>query len=936
MSTIRKALLLVWLINPIFSFAQDTEIKYLSGRDCNNTVEWQFFCTAGRNSGKWTTIKVPSNWEQEGFGTYNYGHAKDSIRGKEKGIYKYQFDVPLSWKDKQVEIVFEGSMTDTEVEINGKSAGPIHQGAFYRFKYDITKFLKYGKINELKAVVAKHSANESVNKAERYADFWIFGGIFRTVYLQVKPRQNIERVAIDAKTDGSFSANVFLNNIRSVDRIEVRICDLEGNTVGTPFSSSLSSKDKMVSVEAKVSDIKSWNPESPNLYDAVFALYKKGDIVHQISKRFGFRTVEVRKRDGIYVNGVKLKLKGVNHHTFRPETGRTSSKSMSVEDVNLIKDMNMNAVRCSHYPPDQHFLDVCDSIGLFVIDELTGWHDAYDTEVGSKRAKEMVVRDVNHPSILIWDNGNEGGTNPDFDPVIRSYDIQKRPIVYPWQTHDGITAQHYRNYDYGAGTYWNGHDIVLPTEFLHGLYDGGAGSGLFDYWEYMLKKPKASGGFLWVFADEGVVRTDKNNEIDTYGSAAPDGILGPHHEKEGSFFAIKEIFSPVFFEDKDITESFDGAFNIENRYLFSNLNSCDFKWKLAKMPVPDGELNGIMEKSGIASAPDIEAGHKGMLKLNLSSDWFSYDVLYVTATDKTGREIYTWSWPVKLPSDVMVRLMKKSGEKSVTCQEKDSVLIVKAGNIEYTVGLNDGLLKKVVNTKGEIPFNNGPVICSGKTFFKSLRHQMKGDTLLVTCSFDEKESRMKEFVWTFYPSGWARLNIIYTNPEYDADFQYMGVSFDYPENFVKSVKWLGDGPYRVWKNRMHGVELGIHIKRYNDTMTGIPPLVYPEFKGYHSKLYWAKIITKGQAFTVVTSSEDVFLRLYTPSQPESVWNTAPPFPPGDISFMQAIPAMGTKSNKQENMGPSGRLNQFFDYGPYDSWRKRCKKLVLYFNFSENQ
>jgi beta-galactosidase/beta-glucuronidase len=217
-------------------FAQQTEIKFLSGTDAANTVDWDFFCTDGRNSGKWTKIPVPSNWELQGFGTYNYGHdwKSDDIKlGQEHGLYKYEFEVPSSWKGKTVNIVFDGSMTDTEVKINGKPAGEIHQGAFYRFKYDISKLLKYGKTNLLEVDVAKHSSNESVNKAERQADFWIFGGIFRPVFLEVLPETHFDRIAIDAKADGSFNTFLELNQSENEYSVSVELFDSEGNKIGS-------------------------------------------------------------------------------------------------------------------------------------------------------------------------------------------------------------------------------------------------------------------------------------------------------------------------------------------------------------------------------------------------------------------------------------------------------------------------------------------------------------------------------------------------------------------------------------------------------------------------------------------------------------------------------------------------------------------------------
>ncbi|MCW0481817.1 glycoside hydrolase family 2 TIM barrel-domain containing protein [Gaoshiqia sediminis] len=928
------------LVQGFAATAQKTELKYLSGTGSEQPVEWQFFCTDGENSGQWTTIPVPSNWELQGFGKYNYGHAKDGERGKEKGLYRHSFEAPSDWKGKAVNLVFEGSMTDTEVKINGKLAGPIHQGSFYRFKYDVSRLLKYGATNQLEVSVAKHSANESVNRAERYADFWIFGGIFRPVYLEAKPQQHIERVAIDARADGSLTAEVFLQKPTGLETLKAQVFDLSGNPVGSEFSASVSKGVSMVQLQSHIPNMKAWNPENPNLYQVTVSLISKGKVVHEVTERIGFRTVEVRERDGVYVNGVKIKFKGVNRHTFRPETGRSSCKAFSIEDVKLMKEMNMNAVRMSHYPPDKHFLEVCDSLGLFVLNELAGWHDAYDTEVGSKLVQEMVTRDVNHPSIVLWSNGNEGGHNLELDPLFGQYDIQKREVIHPWNEFNGFATQHYRAYDYGAGTYWNGHLITMPTEFLHGMYDGGHGAGLWDYWELMWSKSRAAGGFLWVFADEGVVRTDKNNEIDTDGSHAPDGILGPHHEKEGSFFAIKEIWSPVRPDDSDITADFDGKIKLENRYFYTNLKECSFSWKLAKFPLP-GSSENVKTVTGTASAPDIEPGQKGVLQLSLPADWAGYDVLYFTATDRFGNEIYTWSRAIKLPSDMIAKLLSKSeSNNALSFTETNNVFRIKAGTVEYSIGKTDGMLKKVVNEKGEIPFRNGPEMSAGLTAFKSLEMKNYTDSLMLICSFNTDKSdstRMKEFTWTFYPSGWARLHLYYVPEVYDKDFDYMGVNFSYPEELVTGVKWLGRGPYRVWKNRMQGVELGVHQKDYNNTITGVAPLIYPEFKGYHANLYWAKIESKEQSFTVATSTEDVFLRLYTPAQPEKVYErTAPAFPAGDISFMQAIPPIGTKSNDPWNMGPSGKKNMFFDYGPYDNWRTRSKQMTLYFNFDAGQ
>ena len=200
-----------FLIHSIGANAQETIVQYLSGKGRLDQVEWDFFCSDGRNSGKWTTIKVPSNWELENFGTYNYGHdhKNQAIKyGKEYGLYKHEFAVPQDWEGKTIQIVFEGAMTDTEVKINGQSAGETHQGGFYRFQYDISDLVDYGGDNLLEVKVSKFSSNESINEAERYADYWIFGGTYRPVYLEVLPELHFQRLAVDARADGELSIQI--------------------------------------------------------------------------------------------------------------------------------------------------------------------------------------------------------------------------------------------------------------------------------------------------------------------------------------------------------------------------------------------------------------------------------------------------------------------------------------------------------------------------------------------------------------------------------------------------------------------------------------------------------------------------------------------------------------------------------------------------------
>lgn len=909
------------LLVPVLSFSQVTEKVYLSGTGSDHTLNWDFMCTGGMNANKWTTIAVPSCWELQGFGKYDYGYAKDSIRGKEKGLYIHRFNVPANWKGKAINLVFEGVMTDAEVKVNGKPAGEIHQGAFYAFKYDVTKLLKYGKENLLEVTVSKHSSNQSVNEAERKADFWIFGGIFRPVWLEVLPQAHIRHVSIDAKASGLFDANVWVTGCANY--LVTRIYSSKGQLIDSSETTRKSHTRELYTPINLINNPKLWSPEFPNLYTAEFTIYEGNIPLHTVTKQFGFRTIEVKQRDAIYVNGVKVKMKGVNRHAFRPETGRTTSKQISIEDVLLMKEMNMNAVRMSHYPPDDHFLDVCDSLGLFVMDELTGWHGHYDTKVGSKLVKEMIDHDMNHPSIIFWANGNEGGHNLELDSLFTQYDIQQRPVVHPWQLFGGFDTQHYREYNYGIGNYENGKEIVMPTEFLHGWFDGGHGAGLEDYWEKMWHNPLSAGGFLWDFADNAVVRKDLHDSLDTDKDRAADGILGPHHEKEGSFYTIKEVWSPVYFERKEITDAFDGKLNLENRYHFTNINQCSFAWKLRKFG-----LRNIEEKDGTAVAPDIKPGEKGVLQLQLSADWKDYDVLYVTATDLYKRELFTWSFIISSPKRTGERMVVKEGNNNINSSEADSLLTVSIKDMIVVFNKNNGLLVSVKNAKGDLPFNNGPVVQEGVNNFKGIKHYMDGKNLVVESVFDKKDSYNK-VKWTVYPSGWIKLDVSYFPSAYFTNFA--GINFSFPENEILSVTYMGNGPYRVWKNRMKGGQFGIWNKQYNSTETGENPWIYPEFKGYYSNYYGGYFFTKNNRFTVVSETEGMFLRLFTPAWKTDQWhNYEPLFPSGDISFMQGISSIGTKNQRNETTGPMGVKNIYYDYEKEPS---RALHINLYFNFS---
>lgn len=911
------------------SGAQTKQIQYLSGTDNLHTKTWDFMCTGGRNSGYWTKIPVPSHWEQQGFGSYNYGrdyktNGKNARFADEKGIYKHSFTVPAAWKNKEVFIVFEGSMTDTEVKINGQKAGDIHQGAFYRFKYNITNKLKWGAANHLEVTVSKMSADPSVNNAERLADYWVLGGIFRPVYLEAVPKEYIDYTAIDAKADGKFAMQVFLKNIQSGKTLQADILDKNSKVVGQAMAVAKKG-DSLVTLSTVVPGAKQWTSETPNMYTVRVHLKQAGKNVYTTTDKFGFRTIEIRKGDGIYINGVQVKMKGVNRHVWWPETGRCINPALDLLDAQLIKEMNMNAVRCSHYPPDVSFLNICDSLGIYVLDELAGWQKWYSTSAGQPLVREMVIRDVNHPSIIFWDNGNEGGTNKELDDDFYKWDFSNRPVIHPHHrpgnAHNGIDCNHYEDY-YSTKKILDDSLIYMPTEFLHSQDDGGGGSAMADFWDLHWNSKRSGGGFIWAFVDEAIVRTDFNNVLDANGLNANDGILGPHREKEGSFYALKEIFSPVKITLNQLPANFNGNIPVENRYHYTNLNQCTYQWALVNYRSPYDNLAGYtVKKRGNAVSPSILPAQTGVLSLSLPADYASYDAMVLVALDPFKKEINKWTWKIKDNGSLLQPILQsKAGVTGIT--QTDTTYALTSNDVSVILDKRTGLLRGTKHAMMDnLSFANGPVLVQGNASVTGSRQYKEGNNEVVEFTYNGNMNYAK---WTMQPNGWVGLEYEYN---LNGAYPFAGISFNYPENFVLGAKWLGKGPYRQWKNRMAGTPVNVWQNLYNNTHTGYPPVVYPEFKGYYGDISWMEFSTVEGKFYVASKDTGLFVRLFDFYGLSGAYRPHPQLPVGNISFLDCIPPIGTKlalniSYNTSQLGPQSEPTHIT--GPV--------KRTLYFYF----
>jgi hypothetical protein len=989
--------------------APETERLYLSGRGPADAVPWEFTVTAGRRAGEKSTLPVPSHWEQHGFGTYHYGEQR--LKTEERGLYRTTFHIPATWAGRRIRLVFAGAMTDTSAKVNGLSAGPVHQGGFTQFRYDITALVKFDAENVLEVEVAEMSADALTERAERGGDYWIFGGIYRPVYLESLPPQAIDHVAIDARADGTFSADVTLGALRDKTRpdgpsllpekLEAQIFDAVNQPVGAPFGVKIPGGGAgRLRLETKIQEPRLWTAETPHLYTVEIRRTRADEIIHTTTTRFGFRTFEIRDGDGLYLNGQRILLKGVNRHSFRPATGRALNRDDCYEDVRQIRAMNMNAVRMSHYPPDEAFLEACDELGLYVLDELSGWQAAHGTAIGRLLVRELVERDVNHPSIIIWDNGNEGGWNRDLDGDFALYDPQQRPVLHPWDPFGGVDTRHYTAFADHVRRL-KGPNLVMPTEILHALYDGGAGAGLHDYWQAIVNSPFGAGAFIWDYADEGIRRTDRNGQMDVFATFAPDGIVGPNLEPEGSYHAVRHVWSPVQIDPPVLDEKFDGTLTLHNHYDFTPLAACRVEWMLTRF-----EENSSPVTMGMTDGPAIVPHATGTMKIGLPANWREADALVLTIKNPRGEPVWTWTWPTLA---LERRMAPPPTAPAAKLDSSADQLRLSAGKTTALFNAHDGTLLSFNHDSRSYVLTNGPRLVYArplaaapvawlpwrddtapealtrhlatpqtasvievevenrppyfrcrvelspdgkqwKTIFDGARRPSDGGryefppqpvaavrlstplhtdgsplavksvrlghaaarfpaepspATTVTTGTDARGAWLKAtngnltFRWSLTEGEALRLDYDYV---LEGTFLYHGISFDHADDQVKGKRWVGEGPFRVWQNRLHGTTLGLHSNSRHILQPG-ESFDYPEFEGFFAGVRRMRLDTDAGPLTIVSAQPETFLRIGTPriSHPY----TTVEFPAGDLSLLHAIPGMGSKFKWAHESGPTG-------------------------------
>ena len=899
-----------------------TERVYLSGKGPSDAVEWDFYCSSGRRSGEWTTIPVPSNWEQHGFGGYDYGHVPADEKHDEIGTYRTRFMVPEGWKDQHVRLVFEGSMTETSIRINGESLGAPNLGGYLPFRFILDqRHLHYGSENMLEVVVKKKPENRSLDLAERKADYWVFGGIYRPVYLEVQPKAFVNRVAIDARADGDFRMDVFPQVHRDmhfrnemvthVDAVRAQIQTRDGRDVGNPMIAPIHGATGRVHLATRIENAELWSPEHPTLYQVRVTLLHDGTPVFERLESFGFRSFELKPEDGLYLNGKKMLIRGINRNVFAPKTARAIDPQKAWADARAIKAMNANLVR-SHLPASAAFMEACDALGLFVIVELCNWQaPSIDTPIARNIASELVTFYQNHPSVIFWANGNEGGFNLEIDEVYHLYDLQDRPVIHPWSYHEGLDTLHYPTFAVLTKKL-EGPRIYLPTEFLHGLYDGGHGAGMEDYWNAIRSSPFGAGGVLWCWGDAAIERTDASGKLDTYGNCSADGIVGPHGEKEGSYFTVREVWSPVQIPMDHLSAEFDGKLPMENRFDDTSLRDCVFAWRLLNVSTPfSRKAETTVHAEGSVTGPDVPPGAFGHLQIPLTTDWQSTDALEVTAISPSGREIMKWSWPIHSSE----RASESERGKRVPKPRVGHPFEIASGDALWSFDPQTGQLLGCTIEGKDAGLRAGPVLYAGNPngaieFSGEWRATVsrKVDTVVIE---SENSSNGSRFSWTLSSDGSVTLD--YAFAAVDEELTSCAVGFDLDEAKVASKRWLGNGPFRIWANRVAGPQYGLWENDYNEGLAGVN-WALPEFSGIFGDVDWMRVDLKSGVALVLDTAPGSAVGILRPRNAVGPDGTADAFygpkraiwdypRGGGLHLFHKLPAVGTKFKDADQLGP---------------------------------
>ena len=569
---------------------------------------------------QWKDFPVPGLFELNGYGdaTYkNIGYAWAtqfdpnppyiSELNNYTGSYRRTFELPKNWKGKDVYFHVGSATSNLTLWVNGKYVG-YSEDSKVAAEFNISKYLKPGK--NLIAMQVMRWCDGSYFEDQ---DFWRLTGIAREVYLYARPKQHAADIRLNAALENNYQDGVLNYKVSlkgGKTDVAITLCDKDGKQIAQATGAQ---------GIIKVPKVNAWTAETPYLYKAYITLKNKQGAAEVIPQKVGFRNVEIKNAQ-LLVNGQPVLVKGADRHEMDPDGGYVVSLERMIQDIKIMKQLNINAVRTSHYPFDPRWYDLCDEYGIYITAEanLESHGMGYDEKSLAKFPEYLVPHIernegnvkplINHPSVIVWSLGNEGGYGINFE---KAYDWVKacdktRPAQYERGGYDSKTDIYcpmYIGYEESENyCKSNGTKPYIQCEYAHAM--GNSEGGFKEYWDLIRKYPKYQGGYIWDFVDQGL--RDKSpitgKEIFTYGGdygryPASDynfncnGIIAPNRRLNPHAYEIQYVLQNVWIKDFDAE---NGSFNVYNENFFKNIDDLNLTAtlfangvKLTTIAIPD-------------------------------------------------------------------------------------------------------------------------------------------------------------------------------------------------------------------------------------------------------------------------------------------------------------------------------------------------------------
>lgn len=651
----------------------------------------------------WKLIDVPANWEMKGYEypiytNIIYPHKATPPTIQENynpvGSYRMEFETPNDWNGKEIILHFGAVSSAMYVWVNGEKVG-YSEDSKTPAEFNITKYLKSGK-NLLAVQVFRWSDGSYLEDQ----DFWRMSGITRDVYLVARNTTHVFdfqlKTGLDALyNDGIFNADITLRNLgKTTKNVTVEAKLLDGNARVLEFSKKVSAAgNQSISFDGKLANVKKWSAETPNLYQLIITTKdESGKIIESLGCQVGFRNVEI-KNGQLCVNGVRILVKGVNIHEHNEINGHVQDLETMIKDITVMKKFNINTVRTSHYPEPEKWYELCNKYGMYLIDEANieshgmgygkeslakdpTWYDAH-----LFRTRNMLERDKNNPSIIIWSLGNEAGDGENFVKTsawIKSRD-NTRLVQYEQagtKAHTDIYCPMYASIERMIQYAEKSKDKpLIQCEYAHAM--GNSVGNLQDYWDAIEKYDMLQGGCIWDWVDQGLVTTNEKGEkfwayggdfgpkdVWTDGNFNCNGLVDPDRTPHPSLYEVKKVYQYVGFKALDVNA---GKFEVINKYDFLNLNNFGFDWRIEAdgIKVAEGKLLSL----NVPAHGKIEVSIPINLKPEPGKEYFIiFSVKTITATDliPVGHEVAyeQFELPISAPAVSVTPKGKLTMEKS--------------------------------------------------------------------------------------------------------------------------------------------------------------------------------------------------------------------------------------------------------------------------------